>query len=32
MRRDFTYIDDVVEGVVRVAERVPRPNPEWSGE
>ena len=30
--RDFTYIDDVVEGVVRVADRVPTPNPAWSGE
>jgi len=30
--RDFTYIDDVVEGVVRVADRVPAPNPAWSGE
>ena len=31
MRRDFTYIDDIVEGVVRVADRVPVPNPDWSG-
>jgi UDP-glucuronate 4-epimerase len=30
MRRDFTYIDDIVEGIVRVADRVPAPNPEWS--
>jgi len=29
MRRDFTYIDDVVEGVIRVMERIPEPNPEW---
>ena len=27
--RDFTYIDDVVEGVVRVADRIPEPNPSW---
>ncbi len=27
--RDFTYIDDIVEGVVRVADRVPEPNPAW---
>jgi UDP-glucuronate 4-epimerase len=27
MRRDFTYIDDIVEGVVRVADRVPTPIP-----
>lgn len=31
MRRDFTYIDDIVEGVVRVLDLVPRPNPLWSG-
>jgi UDP-glucuronate 4-epimerase len=31
-RRDFTYIDDIVEGVVRVLDRVPTPNPEWSGD
>ena len=27
MQRDFTYIDDVVEGVVRVLDRIPAPNP-----
>ena len=32
MQRDFTYIDDVVEGVVRVMERIPMPNLEWSGD
>lgn len=32
MRRDFTYIDDIAEGVVRVADRVAEPNPSWSGE
>lgn len=31
MRRDFTYIDDIVEGVVRVTDRLPQPNPDWSG-
>jgi UDP-glucuronate 4-epimerase len=30
--RDFTYIDDIVEGVVRTADRVAAPNPDWSGE
>jgi UDP-glucuronate 4-epimerase len=30
--RDFTYIDDIIEGVVRVLDRVPEPNPDWSGE
>jgi UDP-glucuronate 4-epimerase len=32
MRRDFTYIDDAVEAVVRLVERAPAPNPQWSGE
>ncbi len=31
-RRDFTYIDDIVEGVVRVLDQVAEPNPEWSGD
>ena len=31
-RRDFTYIDDIVEGVVRTLDRVPEPDPEWSGD
>ncbi|QDU99026.1 NAD-dependent epimerase [Lignipirellula cremea] len=30
MRRDFTFIDDIVEGVVRVADRLPQPDPAWS--
>lgn len=29
MLRDFTYIDDIVEGVVRIAEVIPQPNPSW---
>jgi UDP-glucuronate 4-epimerase len=32
MRRDFTYIDDIIEGVVRVMGRVPEPDPAWSGD
>jgi UDP-glucuronate 4-epimerase len=32
MRRDFTYIDDIVEGVVKVVDRVPGPNARWSGD
>lgn len=32
MRRDFTYIDDIVEGVVRVIDRPATPNPDWSGD
>jgi UDP-glucuronate 4-epimerase len=31
MRRDFTYIDDIVEGVVRVIDCLPQPDPGWSG-
>jgi UDP-glucuronate 4-epimerase len=30
-RRDFTYIDDIVQGVVRSLDNVAQPNPEWSG-
>jgi UDP-glucuronate 4-epimerase len=29
--RDFTYIDDIVEGVVRTADRIAEPDPAWSG-
>ena len=29
--RDFTYIDDVVEGVLRTADRIPQPSPAWNG-
>jgi UDP-glucuronate 4-epimerase len=32
MRRDFTYIDDIVEGVVRITDNVAAPNPLWSGD
>jgi UDP-glucuronate 4-epimerase len=31
MKRDFTYIDDIVEGVVRVMDRIPETNPDWDG-
>ncbi|MBA2481705.1 MAG: NAD-dependent epimerase [Planctomycetes bacterium] len=31
MRRDFTYIDDIVEGVVRVVDQAPSGNPQWDG-
>ncbi|MBK8750622.1 MAG: NAD-dependent epimerase [Candidatus Competibacteraceae bacterium] len=31
-RRDFTYVDDIVEGVVRVLDQVAAPNPAWSSE
>ena len=29
MERDFTYIDDIIEGVVRVGEKIPGSNPNW---
>lgn len=32
MRRDFTYIDDIVEGVYRTSEAIATPDPNWSGE
>ena len=31
MERDFTYIDDIVEGVCRVIFKVPQADPKWSG-
>ncbi|MFN3884529.1 MAG: NAD-dependent epimerase [Rhodocyclaceae bacterium] len=31
-RRDFTYIDDIVEGVIRVLDKPAQPNPAWSGD
>lgn len=31
-RRDFTYIDDIVEGVVRVLDHIPTPNPNWNSD
>lgn len=31
-RRDFTYIDDIVEGVIRTLDNVASPNPDWSGD
>ncbi len=30
-QRDFTYIDDIVEGVIRTLDKVAAPNPDWSG-
>ncbi|MFM7560037.1 NAD-dependent epimerase [Cylindrospermopsis raciborskii] len=29
MKRDFTYIDDIIEGVVRVIDNIPQSNPNW---
>jgi UDP-glucuronate 4-epimerase len=31
-KRDFTYIDDIVEGLVRVLDKLPEPDPNWSGD
>jgi UDP-glucuronate 4-epimerase len=31
-RRDFTYIDDIVEGVIRTLDRPAPSNPDWSGD
>lgn len=31
-KRDFTYIDDIVEGVIRVLDQVPVANPDWNGD
>ena len=32
MKRDFTYIDDIVEGVIRVLDNTAKPNPDWTGD
>ena len=31
-KRDFTYIDDIVEGVIRTLDHVAEPNPDWNGD
>ena len=31
-KRSFTYIDDVVEGVIRTLDKVPTANPDWNGD
>ena len=31
-RRDFTYVDDIVEGVIRVLDKPAKPNPHWSSD
>jgi len=31
-RRDFTYIDDIVDGVIRILDRPAPPNPDWSSD
>ena len=32
MQRDFTYIDDIVEGVMRTIDKIPEPNQSWTGD
>src|SRR3989344_2142920 len=32
MKRDFTFIDDIIEGVVRVIDKIPESNPKWDGD
>lgn len=32
MRRDFTYIDDIVEGVIRTSDHTAQPNPAWNSD
>jgi len=32
MQRDFTYIDDIVEGMFRLLDHLPEPNPHWRGD
>ena len=32
MLRDFTYIDDIVKGVLRVVDSIPQPNASWDSE
>jgi len=32
MRRDFTYVDDIVESIVRLTDHVATSNPEWNGD
>jgi len=32
MRRDFTYIDDIIQGIVNLLKKAPQGNPNWSGD
>ncbi len=32
MERDFTYIDDIVEGVIKVTNKAPEPDPNWNSD
>jgi len=31
MKRDFTYVDDIVEGIYNLLDHIPKPNKDWSG-
>jgi len=31
MQRDFTYIEDIIEGILRIMNKIPEPNPSWNG-
>ena len=31
-RRDFTYIDDIVEGIIRITDKPAEPNPDWDSD
>ncbi len=31
MKRDFTYIDDIVDGIINLISHLPQPNPNWNG-
>lgn len=31
MKRDFTYIDDIIEGTIRIIDKIPEPDPHWTG-
>lgn len=32
MRRDFTYVDDIVDGIIKLIPKLPQPNPDWNGD
>jgi UDP-glucuronate 4-epimerase len=32
MERDFTYIDDIIDGVYRLTDRLPQPDENWNGD
>ncbi len=31
MRRDFTYVDDIVDGIIKLIPKIPEPDPNWNG-